>query len=128
MAGASKTLALARYTLLRLGLFAVVWLILELVTPLGTAWTLIGAILMSGAISVVVLDRTRGDAARAVGGLFDRINARIDASASAEDFDDDVSTDAERDAEDKSVGEQQDSGGLESGDQRGPVGSGEHQS
>lgn len=124
MSGSAKALAVARYTVLRIGLFLAVWLILELVTPLSIGWTLIGAILMSGAISVVVLDRPRGEAGQAVGGFFRRINDRIEASARAEDFDDEpVRGDSGRgqsSTEHDAVGEQQDAGGLQGGDQGGP--------
>lgn len=136
---ASKVWAVTRYTLLRIALFAAVWLLLELITPLSLVWTLAAAVLMSGAISVVVLDRPRGDAGRAVGGYFGRLNARIEASARAEDEADDrarlaasavatsgqdtsaqdASTQGDRQAEDEAVAEKQDSGGLQSGDESG---------
>lgn len=130
-ASRKRSFALLRYTLLRIGLFVVVWLVLEFLTPLSLAWTLIGAIVMSGAISVVVLDRTRGEAGRSVSGYFRRINARIEASTSAEDAADDAaraaaaatasaSAQGEGDAQDQPVAEQQGSGALEGGDQSGP--------
>lgn len=121
----SKAIAVARYTLLRLGLFAAVWLVLELVTTLGTFWTLTAAVLMSGAVSLILLDRPRGDAARAVGGVFERINARIDASASSEDVDDPDLADGDRDAQNQPVDEQQQPGALQGGDEGGSGGSGE---
>ena len=45
------------------------------------------AILISGAISIVVLDRQRGRVGVAAGRFFGRINARIEESARAEDED-----------------------------------------
>lgn len=125
----AKGLAVAKYTILRIALFAAVWVVLELITPLSLAWTLIAAIVMSGAISVIVLDRSRGEAGQAVGGFFRRMNARIDASSRAEDEADDRaraaaagstgSGEPEGDAQQETVGQQQDAGGLEGGDQAG---------
>ena len=126
--GSSKAIAVARYTLLRLGLFAVVWLLLELVTPLSLGWTLVAAILMSGAVSIIVLDRSRGDAARAMGGVFERINARIEASASAEDVDDSDLADGDRDSHDQAVDQQEQTGGLQGGHEGGSGGSREDDS
>lgn len=134
-----KALAIARYTILRIALFAAVWLLLEVLTPLSLGWTLIGAIVMSGAISVVVLDRSRGEAGQAVGGFFRRINARIDASSHAEDEADDraraealaasgqgadssVLAEGEGGSQDQTVGEQENAGGLQGGDESRPTG------
>ncbi|MCX6433128.1 MAG: DUF4229 domain-containing protein [Actinobacteria bacterium] len=87
-ARSSKTLAVVVYTVLRIALFVAVWLVLELLTPVHGLWAIVAAILMSGAISIVVLDRPRGKVGVAAAGFFGRINARIDASARAEDVDD----------------------------------------
>lgn len=76
------------YTVLRIALFAAVWLVLELLTPVHGVWAIVAAILMSGAISIVVLDRPRGQVGVAAAGFFGRINARIEASARAEDVED----------------------------------------
>lgn len=113
----SRGVAILVYTLLRFALFAVVWLVIEFLTPLNGLLALAAAILISGAISVVVLDRQRSAVGAAAAGFFGRINARIDASARAEDDDDDEpplagpdaaagSADGESAAEDKPVGEQ----------------------
>ena len=48
---------------------------------------LLAAFLVSGAVSYVVLDRPRNEAAASVSGVLHRINDRIDASARAEDDD-----------------------------------------
>lgn len=85
--GGSKAGAIAVYSALRLGLLAGVWLIIELLTPISGVWAIVLAILVSGALSIVVLDRVRNRAGLAVGGFFSSINARIDASARAEDED-----------------------------------------
>jgi uncharacterized membrane protein YccC len=84
----SKALSVVTYTLLRVALFAAVWLALELLTPVYGLWAIVAAILMSGAISIVVLDRPRGEVGAAAAGFFGRINARIEESARAEDVDD----------------------------------------
>jgi hypothetical protein len=83
----SNAVAVAAYTLLRVGLFAVVWLVIELLTPINGVWAIVAAILMSGAISLIVLDRQRAAVGQAAAGFFGRINARIEASARAEDDD-----------------------------------------
>jgi hypothetical protein len=83
----SNAVAVAAYTLLRVALFAVVWLVIELLTPINGVWAIVAAILMSGAISLIVLDRQRGAVGQAAAGFFGRINARIEASARAEDDD-----------------------------------------
>jgi hypothetical protein len=93
------------YTLLRIALFALVWVIVELVTPIHGAWAAATALLMSGAISLVVLDGPRGKVGLAAGRFFGRINDRIEASARAED-DDAPSGDSEQRAHDNPVGEQ----------------------
>jgi hypothetical protein len=85
---AAKVRAILVYSLLRLALLAAVWLVVELVTPIHGVWAVAAALLMSGAISVVVLDRPRGEVGTVAAGFFGRINARIDASARAEDVDD----------------------------------------
>ncbi len=76
------------YTVLRIALFLAVWLTIELLTPINGLLAIIAALLVSGAISLLVLDRQRGRAAAVAGGFFGRINERIEASARAEDVDD----------------------------------------
>jgi len=123
------------YTLLRIALFAVVWVVVELVTPIHGLWAAVTALLISGAISVILLDRQRNKVGLAAGRFFGRINERIEASARAEDDDDlplasptttpasgtgpDASGDGKQDAQKQPVGEQEDAGLLEGGDQRG---------
>jgi uncharacterized membrane protein YccC len=86
--GGSKALAIAVYTVLRVALFAAVWLTLELLTPISGLWAIVFAILISGAISIIVLDRQRDRVAAVAAGFFRGINERIEASARAEDVDD----------------------------------------
>lgn len=119
----SKALAILIYTLLRVGLFAVVWVAIELLSPIHGLLAAVAAILISGAISIVVLDRQRGAVGSVAAGFFGRINARIEASARAEDAEDDGDLDAsgqaEGQAEDEAVGEQEKPGSLERRDQLG---------
>lgn len=101
-------MAVVVYTLLRAALFVVVWVLIEFLTPIHGLWAAVAALLISGAISVVVLDRPRNKVGLAAGGFFGRINERIEASARAED-DDDVpvaSSDGEQQAQHDSVAEQ----------------------
>lgn len=85
----STTLSVIVYTLLRIALFGIVWLALWYLTPLDALWAAVAAILISGAISLVLLDRQRGRVGVAAGRFFSRLNERIDAAARAEDVDDD---------------------------------------
>lgn len=88
MLGESRAVAIISYTLLRVALFVAVWLVLELLTPIHGIVAIAIAIVMSGAISLVVLDRQRGAVGTVAAGFFGRINERIEASARAEDVDD----------------------------------------
>ena len=85
--GGSKVLAIVVYTVLRVALFAAVWLTLELLTPISGLWAIVLAILISGAISIVLLDRQRDRVGAVAAGFFRGINERIEASARAEDDD-----------------------------------------
>ena len=92
--GAPKARALLIYTLLRVALFLAVWLTIELLTPVSGVWAIVVAIMLSGVISIVLLDRPRNRAGRVAEGFFGRINERIEASARAEDIDDEPATQA----------------------------------
>ena len=85
----STVAAVVLYTLLRVGLFALVWLTIELLTPISGIWAIVAGLLISGAISLIVLDRSRARVAAAAAGFFGGINARIDAATRAEDEDED---------------------------------------
>ena len=103
----SKALAIIVYTLLRVALFAAVWLTLELLTPFSGLWAIVFAILISGAISIVVLDRQRDRVGAVAAGFFRGINERIEASARAEDIDDEpVSGEGEQAAQHDAVDKQ----------------------
>jgi len=129
-------LAVVIYTLLRVALFAVVWVVVELVTPIHGLWAAVTALLISGAISVILLDRQRNKVGLAAGRFFGRINERIEASARSEDNDDldappptattaavapvaNGSGEGDQQAEQEPVHQQEDAGLLEGGDERG---------
>ena len=76
------------YTALRLAMFVGVWILLELLTPIHGLFAAAFAILISGAISIIVLNRQRDVMSASLFGFFRRLNARIDASTRAEDVDD----------------------------------------
>lgn len=82
-----RWIAVLAYTALRLLIFAGVWALLSLVTPLRGLWSISLAILVSGAISIFALNRQRDEVSAGVSGFFTRINERIDASTRAEDDD-----------------------------------------
>lgn len=81
---------IAIYTGLRLALLAAVWLLLQVVTPFRGLIALIIALLISGVVSVVLLDRPRDRAGNRVAGVFKRIDERIERSRTAEDYEDEV--------------------------------------
>lgn len=105
----STVLSIAVYTILRLALFGVLWFAVAMLTPLSPLWSAVAAVLISGALSVVLLDRQRGAMAQSVGGFFERINSRIERSASAEDAADDLarSGEGEQRADEKPEGQEQ---------------------
>ena len=84
----SKAAAIAVYTGLRLALLVAVWLTLELLTPISGIWAIVAALLISMPLSLVLLDRQRGRMAVVADGFFKGLNERIEASARAEDIDD----------------------------------------
>lgn len=81
-------LAFIRYSTLRLALLIAVGAVLYLLGLHGV-WLLAVALVLSGVLSLFVLDRQRDDLGRSVGNVFTRINERIDANTRSEDFDDD---------------------------------------
>lgn len=119
----STITAVLVYTLLRLALFLVVWAVIAFLTPIKGGWAAAAAIVMSGAISLVVLDRQRGAVGSVAAGFFGRINARIEASARAEDDDsrgDELASgDAEQYSEQHAVDQEKEPGLLERRDEPG---------
>ena len=76
------------YTALRLAIFALAWFLIEYFTPIHGLFAAAFAILISGAISIVALNGQRDAMSGVLYSFFRRMNARIDASARAEDVDD----------------------------------------
>lgn len=74
------------YTAARLGLLILVGLPLYLAGARGLL-LLVAAFLISGLLSLILLDGTRSRFSGTVSGFFQRINDRIDAAARAEDHD-----------------------------------------
>ena len=74
------------YTTWRIAIFVVTLILLYLV-GLREVWLLVLAFLISGVISIFVLDRRRQQAVGGFTSLFSKMNDRIDASARAEDDD-----------------------------------------
>lgn len=78
------------YTLSRIGLFLVVFLPLQLFTPLKGLLALLIAIAVSGVISIFLLNRQRDAASGGIHSVFTRINQRIETSRTAEDYEDEA--------------------------------------
>lgn len=81
--------AVVLYTLLRIAILIAVWFMFQLLTPIRGIWAIVAALLVSGAISLVVLNKPRDAVSIGVANFFGRINDRIEASKSAEDVDED---------------------------------------
>jgi hypothetical protein len=105
------------YTVLRIGLVLALWWLLQLVTPLRGIVALAVAILVSGLLSLVLLNKPRAAMGEGVAGFFSRLNAKIDASTSAEDAWDDErrSSSSQQRAEQQSVDAQEEAGPLQDG-------------
>jgi hypothetical protein len=78
---------IAIYTGLRVALLIGVWLLVQAVTPLRGLLAIAVALVISGVISFIVLDRSRDRASAGLSGAFRRINERIEQSTTAEDWD-----------------------------------------
>ena len=117
---------IAIYTGLRLALLAGVWRLIQVVTPMRGLLAIAVALVVSGVISFILLDRPRDRASAGLSGVFRRIDERIERSKVAEDIDEDpvtddpapsgqVSGEGESRAEQQSVGQDEQAGGLEHG-------------
>ena len=112
---------IAIYTGLRLALLAGVWLVIQIVTPMRGLLAIAVALVFSGVISFIVLDRPRDRASAGLFGVFRRIDERIERSKVAEDIDDDPVPSAQASGEGESrpqqepVGKDEQAGGLEHG-------------
>ncbi len=76
------------YTALRVAMFVGAWILIEILTPIQGLFAAAFAIVISGAVSIIVLNGQRDAMSAALVGFFRRMNARIDASTRAEDVDD----------------------------------------
>lgn len=117
-----RWLAFLVYTLLRLVLLIAIWILIAWITPVKGLWALALALLVSGAVSLFVLDRQRDAMSIGVARFFSGINERIEASARAEDVDPLPSgplpsEHRQAGADDQPVGEHEDPGSLERRDQ-----------
>ena len=123
-ARSSTSRAFVVYTALRIGLVLALWWLLQLVTPLRGVLALVVAILASGILSLFLLNGPRQRMGEGVAGFFGRLNARIDASAAAEDaWDDELRARAsapEQEAQQDAVDPQQDARAGEDGDESRP--------
>lgn len=81
----SQWLNFVAYTVVRLLLWLGVWAILQFLTPVKGILALVLALLISSAISIVLLDRQRDAMSESVGAFFGGINRKIESSAAAED-------------------------------------------
>lgn len=73
------------YTVLRIVLWLALWAILEFLTPIKGLMALVLSLLISSAVSIILLDRLRDSMSVSVGGFFRGINERIEHSATAEE-------------------------------------------
>lgn len=113
---------IAVYTALRVALLAAVWLLIQVVTPMRGLLALAVALVISGAISFILLDRSRDRASVGLSRVFRGIDERIERSKVAEDVDDDLparevpaSGEGETNPQQQAVGEDEQPGGLEHG-------------
>jgi hypothetical protein len=106
--------AIIWYTLLRIAVFAGLWFLIQLLTPVRGLWAIVAALLLSGAISMIVLNRQRDSMSVVVAGFFGRINDRIEQGKRAED---DLYSQAH--GEQDAVPEHEQPGGLEHGNEGG---------
>lgn len=81
----NRWLNFATYTGLRLLLWLGVWAILQFLTPVKGIMAVVLALLISSAISIVLLDRQRDIMSESVGAFFSGINQKIESSGAAED-------------------------------------------
>lgn len=117
------------YTGLRIALLAAVWLLIQAITPLRGLVAIAVALVISGIISFIVLDRPRDRASVGLAGVFRRIDERIERSKVAEDVDDDppaTSGQGESRPEQDAVDQHEKSAGLQDGDESPPGGAGGH--
>lgn len=105
------------YTLLRLAVLAVVWLVIQAVTPMRGWLALAVAVIISGIISFVLLNRTRDEASVGLSGWFRKIDDRIERSRTAEDVDDDALAQGQAQGEQQPIDEGEQPGPSQDGDE-----------
>lgn len=118
------------YTVLRVALLVVTWLLVQVVTPLRGLLAIAVAIIVSGVVGYVLLDRSRDRASASVDRWFRRLDARIEASRIAEDLPDagpdgtsaDPGGEGDTGRQEQTEGEQQQAGGLQDHDEGGSGG------
>ena len=102
-------------------MFLGVWLVIQVVTPLRGLIAIAVALVISGVISFVVLDRPRSQASRGLAGFFRRIDERIERSRTAEDIDDEIvivaSGQPDAQPEEQAVGQDDQPRPLQDGDE-----------
>jgi thiol:disulfide interchange protein len=81
----NRWLTTLRYTAARLLLWLAVWAVLQFLTPVKGLLAVILGLLISSAISIIVLDRQRDIMSEGIGAFFGSINQKIANSAAAED-------------------------------------------
>lgn len=113
----NKSIAWVSYTTIRLALVVLVWLLLQLFTPIRGLLAMALALLISALFSIIFLSKQRDAMSESMFGFFRRLNERIDASAAKEDY---LETEAQ--AQHDTVDQQENPGGLEDGDQGRPAG------
>ena len=120
-AQARRWLAVLTYTGLRVLLLLAVWFILQLFTPLRGWLSVAVALVISGLVSLFLLNRQRASMGLVVSSFFGGINARIDAATRAEDDDLDleVLAESEPSTQREAVDQEHQAGSLENDDQSG---------
>ena len=112
---------IALYTALRVAVLVAVWLVIQVVTPMRGLLAIAVALVISGVISFILLDRTRDKASAGLAGVFRRIDDRIERSKVAEDVDEcavpgqPASGQREADPQQQPVGQDEQAGGLQHG-------------
>jgi len=81
----NRWLTTALYTGARVLLWLVVWALLQFLTPAKGLLAVVLGLLISSAISIIILDRQRDVMSEGIGAFFGGINQKIANSAAAED-------------------------------------------
>lgn len=81
----NRWLTAVMYTAARLLLWLAIWALLQFLTPVKGLLAVVLSLLISSAISIIMLDRQRDVMSEGVGAFFGGINQKIANSAAAED-------------------------------------------